>query len=232
MEAIVLAGGRGTRLGALTVQVPKPMVPVAGRPFLAFILDHLIGQGVNRIILSVGYLHEVIESHFGASYQGAALAYVVEEQALGTGGGTRLALEQAREEFVFVVNGDTYFPAGFQAMLQAQKSMQADVVMALKPVPAAGRFGRVEVSGGIVTGFREKSGDGASLVNGGTYLVRRTRILPLLPAGAGSLEYDCIPGILKSHVVAAVTADVMFLDIGEPSSYALAQTQLESHARE
>lgn len=230
MEAIVLAGGRGTRLGALTGQLPKPMVPVAGRPFLAFILDHLIGQGVNRIILSVGYLHEVIEAHFGANYRGAALVYAVEAQALGTGGGTRLALEQAQEEFVFVVNGDTFFPAGFQAMLQIQKSMQADVVMALKPVPAAGRFGQVQVSGGIVTGFQEKSGDGAALINGGTYLMRRRRILPLLPAGAGSLECDVIPGILKSHVVAAMTADVMFLDIGEPASYELAQTQLAAPA--
>ena len=230
MEAIVLAGGRGTRLGALTERLPKPMIPVAGRPFLGFVLDHLVGQGVTRIILSVGYLHEAIASHFGARYQGAALVYVVEEQALGTGGGTRLALEQAMEELVFVVNGDTLFPAGFRDMLAAQKSMQADVVMALKPVPAAGRFGQVRVEQGRVVSFQEKAGDGQALINGGTYLMRRSRILPLLPQGASSLEYDLVPGILKSHVVAAVVADAVFLDIGEPASYELAQTQLAMRA--
>jgi D-glycero-alpha-D-manno-heptose 1-phosphate guanylyltransferase len=229
MEAIVLAGGRGTRLGALTGQLPKPMVPVAGRPFLAFVLDHLVGQGVTRIILSVGYLHEAIESHFGARYRDVALVYVVEVQALGTGGGTRLALEQAREQLVFVVNGDTLFPASFADMLAMQKSMQADVVMALKPVPAAGRFGQVQVDHGIVTGFQEKAGDGQALINGGTYLMRRNRILRLLPQGASSLEYDLVPGILKTHVVAAVVADAVFLDIGEPASYELAQTQLAMH---
>jgi D-glycero-alpha-D-manno-heptose 1-phosphate guanylyltransferase len=235
MEAVVLAGGRGTRLGALTEKLPKPMVPVAGRPFLAFVLDHLVAQGVTRIILSVGYLHEIIESYFGVRYRSAALVYVVEQQALGTGGGTRLALERATKQLVFVVNGDTLFPVPFADMLAMQKSMQADVVMALKPVAAAGRFGQVQLDHGIVVGFQEKSGDGQALVNGGTYLVRRSRILPLLPQGMSSLEYDLIPGILKSHVVAAVVADAMFLDIGEPASYALAQAQFalpESHARE
>ena len=109
-EAIVLAGGRGTRLQPLVNDRPKPMAEINGRPFLAWLLDDLITKGITRIILSVGYRHEMIRNWFGERYRGCELCYAVEETPLGTGGGLRKALELARSEVVFVVNGDTWFP--------------------------------------------------------------------------------------------------------------------------
>ena len=206
-EAIVLAGGLGTRLGALTAGVPKPMVPIRGRPFLCFVLDYLVREGISRIILSVGYLHEAIEAFFGTRYRDTEIIYAVEDEPLGTGGALRLALSLAQTDLVLVLNGDTIFPVPVRFLVEAQQRLEADLVMALKRVTESGRFGRIELDAGRVTSFMEKSGAGAALINGGVYLVRRERILAHLPRSAGSLERDVLPGLVRSHVIAGVIAD-------------------------
>ena len=108
--AIILAGGLGTRLRSAVPDLPKPMAPIAGRPFLAHQMDHWIGQGVSRFVLSVGYRHEAISSHFGRRFHGAAIDYVVETSPLGTGGAVKLATAGLpRDEYTLLLNGDTYF---------------------------------------------------------------------------------------------------------------------------
>lgn len=114
--AVVLAGGFGTRLQSVVHDLPKPMAEVAGRPFLAHLLDGLADGGFTRVILSTGYKHECIESHFGGRYRSIALSYARETEPLGTGGGIWNALQQSPSEYTFVCNGDTLFRADWEAL--------------------------------------------------------------------------------------------------------------------
>ena len=118
MEAIVLAGGFGTRLATRLGGVPKPMALVAGRPFLEILLTQLQRAGCTRVVLSVGHLHSVIQDHFGASFLGMRVDYAIESVPLGTGGAIRLALKQIREESVLVLNGDTFLQADYADMMR------------------------------------------------------------------------------------------------------------------
>src|SRR3569623_443740 len=108
MEAIVLAGGFGTRLRAVVSDVPKPMAPVAGRPLLEILLSRLAQQGFTHVVLSLGYMAETIVKHFGERFHGMRITHVVEDQPLGTGGAVRLALDQCKHSHVYVFNGDTF----------------------------------------------------------------------------------------------------------------------------
>jgi D-glycero-alpha-D-manno-heptose 1-phosphate guanylyltransferase len=117
MEAIVLAGGLGTRLAARLDGVPKPMAPVAGRPFLEILLTQLQRSGCARVVLSVGHLHAVIENHFGAEFRDVRIDYAIERAPLGTGGALRVALPAMTEKSVLVLNGDTFLDADYPAML-------------------------------------------------------------------------------------------------------------------
>ena len=157
MEAIILAGGFGTRLQGLVKDVPKPMAPVNGRPFLTYVLDHLLRYDVSRIILSVGYKHEAIQAYFGSAYHSVPIVYAVENTPLGTGGGIKKALEMARSSPVLVVNGDTFFDVGLDALLAAHHERNADVTMAVKEMDNVERYGSVTFdSSGRLTFFGEK----------------------------------------------------------------------------
>ena len=168
MEAIVLAGGLGTRLRGIVDDIPKPMAPVHGRPFLAYVLDQLVDSGFHTTILAAGYRHEAIRSYFGEEYRGLALAWSVESEPLGTGGAIRLACDQAQSSDVFVLNGDTYLELDYRAMLKAHVRAGAQLSLAVCQVPDVARYGALEVSEGIVRGFREKGQSGPGWINGGT----------------------------------------------------------------
>ena len=226
MEAIILAGGRGTRLGALTEAMPKPMLPVNGRPFLSFLLDSLAGQGVGRILLSVGYRHGEVQAYFGSRYRNTRLDYVIEQEPLGTGGGARLALQSANSEPVFLLNGDTLFAVPLSEMIATREREAADVVMALRHVRDGGRYGSVVESGGRIVGFLEKATRAEAIINGGVYLFGRRDLLNAFPEGPGSLELDMFPSLLKTHRVVGVHSSAIFIDIGLPADYERAQTLL------
>src|ERR1022692_2832888 len=129
MEAIVLAGGLGTRLASKLDGIPKVMAPVAGRPFLEILLNQLKRDGCTRALLSVGHLHTVIQNHFGESFRGMPLDYVIEDVPLGTGGAIRKTLSQALEENVLVLNGDTFLQADYAAMMRFHVAEQAPLTM-------------------------------------------------------------------------------------------------------
>lgn len=226
-EAIVLAGGLGTRLRAVVRDVPKPLAPVAGRPFLAWLLDGLARQGVGRTILATGYLGDLVQDALGATHAGMALAYLREEAPLGTGGALYNALRLVEGERVFVLNGDTWLGAPLAPL--AEEAPGADLVLAVRPVPDRARYGTVRVEGNRILGLEEKGPSGPGLVNAGLYLARRD--LPErrpMPA-AFSLETEVLarPGELDLR---AHRTEADFLDIGTPEDFARAQELIPAWA--
>ena len=126
-SAIILAGGLGTRLRGVVPDLPKPMAPISGRPFLEHQIDYWIKQGVSHFVLSVGYRHEVIVDHFGNRYKDAELDYVIEKTPLGTGGGLLLAVEKVgKDEPFLLLNGDTYFAVNLKTLVGFSMTHDAD----------------------------------------------------------------------------------------------------------
>jgi D-glycero-alpha-D-manno-heptose 1-phosphate guanylyltransferase len=227
MRAIVLAGGQGTRLRSVINEVPKPMAPVAGRPFLAHLLDRLEGNGIDRVVLSVGYLKEPIVAAFGERYRGIEISYSIEEEPLGTGGGLRQALAMADAFPVFALNGDTIVDLDYAAMLRASEAAGAALTIALRRVPDAGRYGRAKVEGGRVVGFAARGeGTGPGLINAGVYLFARNVLDdPALPASF-SFERDFLERRAATMRPLAFETSGYFIDIGVPEDYARAQREL------
>jgi len=223
MQAIVLAGGLGTRLKSVVPDLPKPMAPVAGRPFLAHVLDRLVDAGFERAVLAVGYRFEAIRDYFGADYRGMALHYSVEYTPLGTGGAIRLAADQITALPVFILNGDTYLELDYPAMLAAHRRASAALSMAVCRVPEVGRYGALEIEGDTVYGFLEKGGAGTGDINAGVYLLG-AEILRQIPAGAAySFEQQLlVPRVAELRPLAFRTAG-RFIDIGIPEDFERAQ---------
>ena len=223
MEAIVLAGGLGTRLRGVVDDIPKPMAPVQGRPFLALVLDQLFDSGFHTAIVAAGYRHEAIRSYFGEQYRGIALVWSVESEPLGTGGAIRLACDKADARDVFVLNGDTYLELDYRAMLDAHVGAGAQISVAVCQVPDIARYGAVEVSERIVRGFREKGPSGPGWINGGTYLLGPELRNRLPERGAFSFEQELLAPEVQSIRPLAFPTTGLFIDIGIPEDYARAQ---------
>jgi NDP-sugar pyrophosphorylase family protein len=223
-QAVVLVGGRGTRLGSLTETTPKPMLDVAGRPFLEYQLDFLRLAGVEEILFCAGYRAETLQQHFGDGGRfGLRIRYAIESQPAGTGGAVKLAATQLQEKF-FVLNGDTIFEADL-TLLGAAPREATTAAVALREVEDVSRFGQVHLNGNQVTDFAEKSGVGRGLINGGLYCLRRAAI-DLLPEGPSSLERDLFPLLAQQQHLIGLPFGGYFLDIGLPETLARAQTEL------
>lgn len=222
MEAIVLAGGFGTRLSTIVQDVPKPMAPVAGRPFLEYILDDLVAHGIARIVLAVHYKKECIMEHFGGSYRNAEVLYSIEDTPLFTGGAVKKALELCRDSYVFVINGDTYFDVALSDMALEAKKSGKPVTIAVKEMAHFSRYGRVAVDEHhIVTAFHEKEPCAIGYINGGIYYLSR-EILDPYPEKF-SMEVDCFPALLRCSAIAAYESRGYFIDIGIPEDLYVAQ---------
>lgn len=220
MQLVVLAGGLGTRLrGAIPDGLPKPMAPIAGKPFLEHFLDRAIAQGVNRIHLLVGYAAETISGHFGSTYCGVPVTYSFEYVPLGTGGALKAASSELVEEFIFA-NGDTFVEVTFDDLLALLDTNW--LAMSLAPVEDAARYGSVLTSDDVVVGFQEKGHVGAGLVNAGVYACRR-EMLDLLPdRQTFSFEADFLQPSLQLLRPPFQLVESGLLDIGTPESYGLA----------
>lgn len=223
MECVILAGGMGTRLRSVVSELPKCMAPVAGKPFLHYIVSSLETFGFDHIIFSLGYKHECIEEWIASLQCSAQIDFVVEEEPLGTGGGVRYALSKAREEDVFVLNGDTFFDVDCADMLALHRSAGAAATIALRPMHDFDRYGTVTLGedGCSVTAFLEKKHCDDGLINGGVYVIHRDA-LAALPEKF-SMEKDFFEKIVGSGRVAGYVSDGYFIDIGIPSDYGLAQ---------
>ncbi len=226
MEAIILAGGLGTRLRSQLKQLPKAMAPVGGRPFLEILMDQLVAAGCERVVLSVGYLRDIIIASFNDNYRGIPVSYSMEEEPLGTGGAIRLALRQATEASVLVLNGDTYLNADYRAALACHAEAGGVMTMAVTPVENTARYGGVVVEGDRITGFVEKERTGPGWINAGAYVLSQD-----FPWREGlperfSFENDIIVPQLNELRPAAFRCRGYFLDIGVPEDLERAQTEL------
>jgi D-glycero-alpha-D-manno-heptose 1-phosphate guanylyltransferase len=212
MDAVVLAGGLGTRLRAAVGDVPKPLAPVGGRPFLERLLDYWIAQGVRRAVLAVGYKHELIRKHFGKAYRGCEIVYSVEDRPLGTGGALLKSLEFLQEKNFLVLNGDTYFAVPLKALAAFHREKRAQVTMCLHRSRDP-RYTGVTLDGdGRVTSLA-----GGPFANGGVFLFEKTQF----PAQAFNLEKEILATIKEKY---GCVFDVPFVDIGVPEDWRAAET--------
>lgn len=228
MEAIVLAGGFGTRLRQVVADVPKPMAPIAGRPFLEVLLGSLARNGFRRVILSLGFMADTIRGHFGRRFSGVDLTYVVEDQPLGTGGGVRLAMDQATEDHLFVFNGDTFLDLEVE-QVERQWVMKRRPVIVGCEVSDTARYGRLLVVAGVAKGFTEKGVGGAGLINAGCYVLNRGQLDVFPPGKPFSLEVEFLtPALMRGEFDVFVSAR-QFIDIGVPEDFFRAQTELAGY---
>ncbi len=229
-EAIVLAGGFGTRLQGVVKDLPKPMAPINDVPFLAYQLNYLKTQGVERIVLSVGYLHETIVEYFNYSYNGMEIDYAIEKDALGTGGGIALALSKIKSDFAFVLNGDTMFRVDLLNMENFHFTQQSDLTLALKKMDNIDRFGSVDIENNKITGFLEKNAKkGAGFINGGIYIMEKNFFEKLNLKGKFSFEKDCLEIYYKTLNFKGFCSEAYFLDIGIPEDYEKANIEFRKN---
>lgn len=222
MEAIILAGGMGTRLQSVVSDVPKCMAPVAGKPFLYYLFSTLEAAGFNHLILSLGYKHEVIEEWLSTYSTQMTISSVIEDAPLGTGGAVRFALSKAQEENIFVLNGDTFFHVDYASMLKQHQATGAEATLALKEMFDFERYGTVQLDKhSRINAFHEKKYCAKGLINAGTYLIKKG-VLDNYPAKF-SLEKDYFEKVVPSGVISGFPANGYFIDIGIPEDYAKAQ---------
>ncbi|MBT2145637.1 MULTISPECIES: sugar phosphate nucleotidyltransferase [unclassified Rhodanobacter] len=226
-EAIVLAGGLGTRLRSVVTDLPKPLASVAGRPFLAHLLDQLAAGGLRRVILATGYMAEKIEQTIGARWAGMDIAYSQEPEPLGTGGAIRLAAALLQGNGVHLANGDTFLRYDPAALERIVGITGATLGVALARVQDVGRYGAVDVADDRVIAFREKGGHGPGLVNAGSYFLTAEAV-DGLPGDESAYSFESrvlLPRALAGDV-AAMDDTRDFIDIGVPDDYARAQQLL------
>ena len=226
MEAVILAGGLGTRISSRLKDVPKSMAPICGRPFLALQLDQLVAAGCARVLLSVGHLRDVILEAFHQSYCGMPLKYVVEEKPLGTGGAIRVALSQVSEPSALILNGDTYVDLDFAAIVAFHNTNLRPMTMAVTQVADTSRYGGVIVKDHTIAGFSEKGLHGPGWINAGVYVVNREFPWPKSVPSRFSFETEVLGPALDQIRPGAFRSNGYFLDIGVPEDLHRAQKEL------
>lgn len=226
-EAVVLAGGFGTRLRPVVSDVPKALAPVGGRPFLHWLLEDLARQGVAQVLLATGYMGDLLRTAVGPQYAGMSIMYSCEDTPLGTGGAMWAALRLCHEDRVLVVNGDTWLGATVAPL--AAEAPDADLVLAVRAVADRSRFGSLRVMGNHLLGLLEKGQGGPGLINAGFYMARRDLPTRYPMPEAFSIEHEVLaaPGRLDLRVH---VTNAPFLDIGTPDDYAAAQTLIPAWA--
>ena len=219
MEAVILAGGFGTRLQKVVHDVPKPMAPVAGKPFLSYLLDQLDRNGCTHAILAVGYKKEIIQDFFGSHYKGISLSYSVEDEPLLTGGALKKALRQVTEDVAVVLNGDTFFSVDFSKMIDFHKQVHSDATLAVKGLHDFSRYGTVHFNDDYrITRFVEKKACQEGFINGGVYVLNRT-LFGDISQDKFMMEKDFLEKYVDSKVFSAFPCDGYFIDIGIPEDY-------------
>lgn len=220
--AIILAGGMGTRLRSAVPDLPKPMAPINGRPFLEHQMDYWIGQGVNGFVVSVGYMKEVIMDHFGSSYRATPLTYAIEEEPLGTGGGLLLAAQGLNVPFL-VLNGDTFFEVDLNELLNFHAEHGSEWTFSLFRANEVGRYMGMDVKAdGEIVSLKSGTGKPGRLANGGVYLINPSVLAKakFVPGHKLSLEDDLLPAfVIQGGKLYGLEFPGSFIDIGVPDDY-------------
>lgn len=227
-DVIILAGGLGTRLRTVVSDVPKCMAPVAGRPFLAWTLQWLERFEVDHIVLSLGYMSQVVTDWIRNEYKcRIPIDWVIEETPLGTGGGIRLALSKVSGGSAVILNGDTYFNVDLNAFHSFRNDMCTPLAVALKPMTDFDRYGSVTLSSnGLITSFNEKKHCDNGLINGGIYCIGpESGVFDGMP-DRFSFEKELLEPMSQAGMISGFVSDGSFIDIGIPQDYCKAQTFL------
>lgn len=230
-EAIILAGGFGTRLQSVVNDVPKPMAPINGIPFLNYVFDYLKHYQIEHVVLSTGYLAEKIVEFYKDEFNGIKISYAKEETPLGTGGGIRFAMEKCTTKDVLVLNGDSFFDVDVNEHYKNHVSKQADCTLALRKVDNASRYGTIQLgTSNVIDAFKEKdSVECEGLINGGVYILNRETYLSKTEAdSAFSIEKDFYEKRIKELHIFGFEYNGYFIDIGIPEDYKKAQTDFKS----
>ncbi len=232
VTAVVLAGGLGTRIKSLYPDVPKPMIPVHGKPFVEWVLRYLYQQGIRRAVISSGYLADTVENHFGSNpIKGMQVKCVAEPKPLGTAGGfLHAASSLEAQQGWLVLNGDSLVLADLSLAAQLLQDPHVDSVVMGIQVPDASRYGRLRFDcSGQLLHFAEKE-PGSGIVNGGIYFFKPS-LLEKFPAQTPlSFEKDVFPSLLLKQVrIQVCIASAPFLDIGTPASLALGEDFIHQH---
>lgn len=233
LTCVILAGGLGTRLTPVVHEVPKPMAQVAGRPFLAYLVDQVRAAGCTDVVFCIGYMGYMIEEYFAdGSQYGLRFHYSHEQQLLGTAGALALARPLIRSNPCVVLNGDSYCPVNLADLLAYHRMRQAHATIATTQVPDTTRYGYLEVGlDDAILHFREKAQTaGAGYVNAGIYALQLAVLDLIPPAVSCSIEQDLFPR-LAGYGLYAFRQVEPFIDIGTPASFATAQIMLPTLAQ-
>lgn len=232
MEAIVLAGGLGTRLQGVIGAYPKCMAPVNGRPFLGYLFDYLEQQKCTRVILSLGYKHKVITDWLEDQDVYFEIDCVIEDEPLGTGGGILAAVDVAETEDVAVVNGDTMFRVNLAEQMKFHRNSHAETTLALKKMHQFDRYGIVNTNAaGLVTSFEEKQYREEGLINGGVYCINTAAFLSRGLPDKFSFEKEYLEKYSGQKKFFGYVSDAYFIDIGIPADYEQVQTDFKTMFR-
>jgi len=229
-EAIILAGGLGTRLRSAVPDLPKCMAPVAGRPFISYVIDHYRRGGIERFIFALGYKSEHFEDFLRTQLDPEAYGLSVEKEPLGTGGAVRLACTKTSERHVLVLNGDTFFRIQTDALGEFHERQAAHCSLCLKPMQDFDRYGVVELGPDQgIRSFREKQYYPSGLINGGAYALDTGHFLEEALPEKFSFEKDYLEAFCGSRPLAGLVQDEYFIDIGIPEDYERAQHDFRNH---
>ncbi|MGN6165652.1 MAG: HAD-IIIA family hydrolase [Flavisolibacter sp.] len=230
-EAIILAGGLGTRLRDAVPDLPKCMAPVAGRPFISHVVDYLRMQGVQHFIFSLGHKWDVIENFLINHYPTLDYTVVIEKEPLGTGGAIHLAIQKARDTNVLVANGDTLFKADVRSLFSFHLAHEAECTLALKPMQHFDRYGVVETNeNGRIISFKEKKFYENGLINGGIYILNKEIFLQHSFDQKFSFEKDYLEKYFNDGNIYGSVQQDYFIDIGIPEDYNKAQADLQQRS--
>ncbi len=219
-EAIILAGGLGTRLRSVVADVPKCMAPVNGVPFISFIITYLKNEGVTRFIFSLGYKSEVVINYLDNHFEELEKVYVIEQEPLGTGGAIKKACQSVRGQEVVILNGDTIFNIGLSHLLITHHAQNAACTIALSGMKDFDRYGCVEFdSHGTITAFREKTYRNQGFLNGGIYILNIPRFFQKKLPVKFSFEKEYLENYIAERKFSGEVFYNYFIDIGVPEDY-------------
>lgn len=219
-EAIVLAGGLGTRLKSVVKDFPKPMADINSKPFLEYLLNYLNRYDIKRVILAVGYKADIIKNYFGEKFKNTSISYSEEKELLGTGGAIKQALEFTNSKDILILNGDTFFGIDLRKFYQFYKNKNSNLTLALKEMKNFDRYGVIEIDNNYkIINFLEKKYRKYGLINGGIYLLNKEFFLSLNMPEKFSFEKDFLEKYYKYYDFYGIPFDSYFIDIGIPDDY-------------
>ena len=226
-EAIILAGGLGTRLRSAVPDLPKCMAPVNGQPFLTYVIHHFISEGITNFIFSLGYKSEAIITFLEKDFPALSFTTSIEEEPLGTGGAIKKAITKAKDNYVLIANGDTLYKTDNELLANIHSLSGACCTLSLKPMQNFDRYGVVETNEcSLIKSFKEKQFYKSGLINGGVYALHKNKFLRENLPEKFSFEKDYLEKFYSKRRMFGVEQDEYFIDIGIPEDYERAQREL------